>query len=162
LRVIEIETAIENLITSHRNGNNFYNEPSFARQLQRLLGDSSKVPKAINKKYILTIVEVFLTNAHGVANNAEPIYKELISTFDSNQANIAVLSFNDDTIANKLQFFLCQSKFRELIQLLNSSITSPPVKELIQKIETFPGRLDYLKNDKLIKISVESLKVLLA
>jgi len=102
LRVIEIETAIENLITSHRNGNNFYNEPSFARQLQRLLGDSSKVPKAINKKYILTIVEVFLTNAHGVANNAEPIYKELISTFDSNQANIAVLSFNDDTIANKL------------------------------------------------------------
>jgi hypothetical protein len=161
LRIVEIETAIDNLLTAHRNGNNFYNEPSFAKQLQRLIGDSSKVPRLINKKYVLTIAEVFLTNAYGVARNAEPIYRELISTFNSNQANIAVLSFNNDAIASKLQFPLCQSKFRELIQLINPSITSPPVRELIQKIEKFPGRLDLLRNDKLIKTDVESLRVLL-
>ncbi len=162
LRVVEIETAIDNLLTSHRNGNNFYNEPSFAKQLQRLIGDSPKVPKAITKKYILTVVDVYLTNGNGVAKNAEPIYEELISSFDSNQANIAVLSFNDPSITSKLQFTLCQNKFKRLIELLKPIITSPPVKELIERIEIFPGRLDNLKSEITIKNIVESLKILLA
>jgi hypothetical protein len=161
LRTIEIETAIDNLMTAHRNFNNFYNEPSFARQLQRIVGDSSKVPKTLNKKYIFAIIEAFLTNGNGVANGAEPIYRELFSSFDAQQANITVLSFNDDIIASRLQFKLCQDKFRELIQLIKPIVTSPPINDLIQKIELFPGRLDLLRNDKIIKTTLESLRVLL-
>lgn len=93
LRSTEIETAINNLLTAHRGLNNFYNEPPFARELSRLVGQPAKVPEQINNKYVLALVEVFLTNGNGVAWNAEPIYFELIRQFDSKQALIAVLSF---------------------------------------------------------------------
>jgi hypothetical protein len=135
LRVVEIETALNNLGTAHRGFNNFYNEPTFASQLQRMVGTPPKVPKIITKKYVLTLVEVFLTNGNGVTSYADPIYRELLSQLDSHQANIAVLSFNTTEISSKLQHSLCDRHFRELIQIVKPIVTSPPVKELIDKID---------------------------
>jgi len=161
LRIIEIEAAIDNLGSAHRAFNNFYNEPTFAKQLYRIVGETPKVPKALNRKYVYTLVETFLTNGNGVAGAAEPIYIELLSKLNSFQANVAILSFNDTQISSKLQFSLCQSKFRELIDLIKPIVTTPAIKDLIEKIDKFTGRLDNLKNDKLIKTSVDSLKVLI-
>lgn len=161
LRGVEIENAIDNLLTSHRGFNNFYNEPSFAKQLQRIVGTPPKIPKSINKKYVLSLVDVFLTNGNGVATSAQPIYKELLSNLDSHQANIAILSFNDIKISSKLQFSLCQRKFRELIEIVKPIVTAPAVKDLIIKMEAYKGPLDSMKNDKTIKPTVESLRVLL-
>lgn len=161
LRAIEIETAIENLLSAHRGFNNFYNEPSFARQLQRIVGEPLKVPKAVNKQFVLAIVETFLTNGNGVAGGANPIYEEILSNLDSHQANIAALSFSDTKISSRLQFPLCQRKFKEMIEIVKPSITSPPVKDLIQKIEDFKGNPSRLMNDKTIRTSFESLKTLL-
>lgn len=161
LRMVEIEAAINNLLTAHRGINNFYNEPSFASQLQRIVGDPPKLPKQVSKKYVLALVETYITNGNGVTRAAQPIYADLLRKLDSHQANIAVLSFNDAKISDKLQFSLCQSKFKELIEIVKPIVTSPPVKELIEKIEKFPSRLDNLKNDKTIKTAVNSLRVLL-
>ena len=161
LRGVEIETAINNLLSAHRGMNNFYNEPSFATQLQRIVGNPPKLPKQISKKYVLALVEVYITNGNGVTRAAQPIYSDLLIKLDSHQANIAVLSFNDSRISDRLQFSLCQTKFKALIELVKPIITSPPVKELIEKIEKFTGRLDNLKNDKAIKTSVDSLRILL-
>jgi len=161
LRAIEIETAIENLLNAHRNFNNFYNEPSFARQLKRIVGEPLKVPKAINKRFVMAIVEVFLTNGNGVATSANTIYEDILSNLDSHQANIAALSFSDTKISSRLQFGLCQRKFKELLTIVKPSITSPPVNDLIQKIEDFKGNPSRLMYDKTIKTSLESLKTLL-
>jgi hypothetical protein len=161
LRVVEIETAIDNLASSHRGFNNFYNEPTFARQLYRIVGDPPKLPKALNRKYVYTIVETFLTNGNGVAGYAEPIYIELLSKLNSLQANIAILSFNDTTISSKLQHSLCAKKFRELIEILKPIITTPAIKDIVEKIDKYTGRLENLKHDKPIKTSVDSLKILL-
>lgn len=161
LRVVEIEAAINNLLSAHRGFNNFYNEPSFAKQLQRILGEPPKVPKALNKKYVLAIVEAFLTNGNGVAIGADPIYKELLSQLDAHQANIAVLSFTDVAISSRLQFSLGQQKFRDLLQIVKPIVTSPPIKEIMEKIENFKGRPENLRHDKGISTLVESLKVLL-
>lgn len=161
LRIVEIEAAIDNLATSHRGFNNFYNEPTFARQLYRMVGDPPKVPKALNKKYVYTIVETFLTNGNGVASFAQQTYVEMLSKLNSHQANIAVLSFNDTQISSKLQHSLCAKKFRELIEILKPIITTPAIKDLIEKIDKYTGRLENLKHDKLIKTSVDSLKILL-
>ncbi len=161
LRIVEIDAAIDNLATSHRGFNNFYNEPTFARQLYRMVGDPPKIPKALNKKYVYTIVETFLTNGNGVASFAQQTYIEMLSKLNSHQANIAVLSFNDTQISSKLQHSLCQTKFRELIEILKPIVTTPAIKDLINKIDKFTGRLENLKHDKLIKTSVDSLKILL-
>ncbi len=156
-RVIEIEDAVENLLLAHRELNNFYNEPPFAQALQRIIGEAGKVPSRVNKKYVLAIVEVFLTNGNGVAWNAEPIYLSLIRLFDSNQALVAILSFSEDTIASKLQFPLCQRKYRELLQMLKIIISRPALKELIEDIENFNGPLDRLKDVSQFKQKVGNL-----
>ena len=161
LRLVEIETAIDNLISAHRGFNNFYNEPSFARQLNRIVGDPPKVPKALYRKYVYALVNTYLTNGNGVAIYAESIYKDLISKFNSSQANIAILAFNDSQISSKLQFKVCKDKYRELIAILKPMVTLPAIKELIKKLENYRGPLHDMKNDKLIKTSVNALKILL-
>jgi hypothetical protein len=161
LRALEIDTALDNLLSAHRGTNNFYNEPSFARQLSRIVGEPLKVPKAVNKKFVMCLVEVFLTNGNGVASSANPIYEQLLSNLDSHQANIAALSFSDDHISSRLQHSLCQRKYNELLEIVKPSITSPPVKDLIIKIEEFKGKPSQLMNNKTIKTSLESLITLL-
>ena len=110
IRAAEIQIAIENLLSAHRGVNNFYNEPPFALQLKRLLGEAGKVPSAINNEYVLCLVEVFLTNGNGRAWNAEIIYQGLLEQFDPEQALIAILSFNSINISNRLQHSLCQKQ----------------------------------------------------
>lgn len=161
LRIVEIETAIDNLASAHRGFNNFYNEPSFARQLQRIVGTPPRVPKSLDKKYTLTLVDVFLTNGNGVAHAADSIYEILLSNLSSHQANIAALSFTNIQITSKLQFNICQRKFKEMLSIVEPIITSPPIKDLIKDVYAYKGRLDGLKNDKTIYRHIESLRILL-
>jgi hypothetical protein len=162
LRAAEIETALDDLLSAHRGVNNYYSEPPLARELSRLVGDSSKIPEQVNKKYVLTLVEVFLTNGNGVAWNAEPIYLELIKQFDSNQALIAILSFDNKVISSSLQFSLCQRKFKELLEILKVKITSSPVLELIDEIQSFNAPLDKIKGDTRFKRKVETLQKIIS
>jgi hypothetical protein len=139
LRSIEIKNAVENLLNAHRGFNNFYNEPPFASALQRLAGEVGTIPPQVNHVYVLGLVEVFLTNGHGVAIHAQSIYRALIDLFDSRQALIAILSFCDINIASKLQFKLCQEKYLELVQMMKIKISANAVKELINEIEHYNG-----------------------
>lgn len=162
LRAIEIDNTLDNLLSAHRGFNNFYNEPAFARQLQRIIGQPIKIPKTVEKKFIIAIVETFLTNGNGIAVSANEIYKDILSNLDSHQANIAVLSFTDTRISSRLQFSLSQRKFNELVEIVKPSITSPPVNDLINYIQNdYKGKLQFLINDKTVKTSVDSLKTLL-
>lgn len=146
LRAAEIETALDNLLAAHRAWGNFYDEPPFARQLQRLIGNNGKLPSSIEKKYILSLVEVFLTNGNGVARNAQPVYLSLLNLFDSKQAFVAILSVFDDFISSKLQFAICRNKYRELLELMKIKISMPALKELIDDIENTNEPIEDLKN----------------
>lgn len=162
LRAIEIDNTIDNLLSAHRGFNNFYNEPAFARQLLRIIGQPMKIPKSVEKKFVMAIVETFLTNGNGVAVSANEIYTEILSNLDSHQANIAALSFSDSKISSRLQFSLCERKFKELIEIVKPSITSPPVNDLVKYItEEHKGKSSNLMLDKTVKTSVDNLKTLL-
>lgn len=162
IRAAEIQAAIENLLSSHRGVNNFYNEPPFARQLQRLVGETGKVPLEINNEYVLCLVEVFLTNGNGVAWNAESIYTSMFDQFTPDQALIAILSFSDLNISSRLQHSLCQQKFRSLMEIMKNKVSMPAVKELIDAIEKYKSFLDKMKDDSEIKRKVTALKKIIA
>jgi len=151
LRATEIKIAIDNLLSAHRQINNFYNEPPFVRELQRLVGDAGNVPRQVYKPYVLGLVEVFLTNGNGVAFYAEPVYEKLLDLFDQRQALIAICSFIDTNIASRLQFPLCQDKFRQLLDMMKSKVSAPVIQELISKLQEFKGPLDKVKGDSSIK-----------
>lgn len=159
LRAVEIQTAVENLLSAHRAPmNNFYSEPPFARQLQRLIGENNRVPRQANKQYVLGLIEVFLTNGNGVAWNAGPIYLELINQFDSDQALLAILSFTNSIIASRLQFALCQKKYRQLLELMKDKVSAAAVKEIIEDIQEYEGPLDRMRDDSRIKRKVDNLQ----
>lgn len=161
LRAAEIDTAIDHLLQVHGDWNNFHNEPPFAKVLKQLIGESGQVPVQISNKYVLALVEVYLTNGNGVATNAELIYSDLIDRFDSTQALIAILSFNNTRIATKLQHKLCQNKYRQLVGMMKVKVSAPPVKELIDEIEKYRGPLDKMKSQSNFKSKVENLQKIL-
>lgn len=135
LKIVEIDAAIKNLLQAHRGPvNNFYHEPAFARALNELIGTTGFNTEKLNRTYVVGLVEVFLTNANGVAWNAEPIYIELIKKFNSTQALHAILSFKDQKIASKLQFPLCKTKYLEMLDILEIKVTSQPLIDLIKEI----------------------------
>lgn len=162
LRATEIKIAIENLLIAHREINNFHNEPPMARELIRLVGNDGKVPKQVSRDYVLSLVEVFLTNGNGVSWYAEPIYKELLTLFDQSQALIAISSFTKDNIASRLQFTLCGDKYRELLSLMKDNVSAPAIKDFINKLEEFTGPLDKMKDDSAIKREIASLRKILS
>ncbi len=124
LRAAELDMAIDNLLAAHNSWSNFANEPPFARQLQRLVG-TVDVPAQIREKYVLSVIDVFLTNGNGVCWTGDEIYKALIQQFDSTQALVGVLSFRDPRIASKLQFIVPRKKFIELLGLLEQRTFLP-------------------------------------
>lgn len=161
LKIAEIDTAINNLLQAHRNIDNFYHEPPFARALRNLISNTGSIPKQLRKTYVFALVEVFLTNGSGVAWNAEPIYIDLIKRFDSFQAMIAILSFKDQRIASMLQLKLCETKFRALLQILKVKVTSNILKDLILDIEELGGSMDMLRTDpKITKKAKDLLKII--
>jgi hypothetical protein len=146
-----IKLSLENLMTAHASFNNFYSEPSFARQLRAVVGDHGTIPPQMNFQYVKTIVSVFLTNGSGESWTANPIYTELIKNFDEKQSFIALISFTDESIKSKLQFPLCQNKFAEMLGYIESNITSKGTLDLLGEIRDKVESLHQIpNNDKLI------------
>ncbi len=160
IRASEIKTALDNLSAAHHSSmNNFHKEPPFARQLQRLVG-SHGVPKQVNSDFVSTIVDAYLTNGLGECWDANPIYISLIRSFNQQQAITALFTFMSDGISSKLQFPTCQAKYRELVEMVRTMITTPAVQEFIQAIDKYKGPLYTMKNDTDIKKRVDVLRVL--
>jgi hypothetical protein len=161
LRAAEIDTALQDLLTAHRGFNNFYNEPPFARRLAALMKPPAKLPHVVAEDYVLGLVEAFLTNGNGVAWAADPIYSTLLSQLDEGQALVALLSFQSTAISSRLQFQLCQQKFRELLAIVRKIVTAPAITDLIDAIEKFSGPLHQLAIDSRIKGKVQQIKTIL-
>jgi len=148
-------------LNAHRGNNNFYNEPLFARELKRIVSVPPKIPKGINKQYVLVLVEVYLSNGNGIAWDAEPIYKELIEHFDSRQATIALLSFTTDQISSSLQIGLCKQKYIELLNYLRPKITNASTVELLDFVLEFKGSYSEMRNDSRVKRVLKNLEILI-
>jgi hypothetical protein len=158
-RILEIDETLNNLKRVHDATNNFYNEPSYARILDKLV--TSPVPKGIERKYVLNLIYVAVTNGNGVTWEAEPIYFKLIQNFTAEQVSIALLSFRNSRISTKLAYSLCQKKFLEILDLLEPKIVLEQEKELLSEIKKFSASLSKLKNDtKIEKLSNGLIKLL--
>ncbi|OLZ72608.1 hypothetical protein AVW11_04150 [Streptomyces amritsarensis] len=133
-REVEVNQALEELVQVHNEWNNFYNERPVARRLSDLVGQLGVVPKALTQKYVLNIVDVFLTNGHGIALAADPIYRDLIGKFDPEQASIALRSFTDSVISSKLQQEIPRQQWAVLLTIIEDKLTARPERELLDAI----------------------------
>lgn len=154
--VAEFNEALINLKNSHRNLNNFYNEPPFADQLKSIVGSSKNIPKSIEKNYVNTVVEVFLTNGNGTVYSADPIYRRLINQFDERQSMLALLSYTSEAISSKLQFSLPKEKFKELVRLILPNLTRSPAIDFANYLLSEKVPLDKIASDSDIQRRLEN------
>jgi hypothetical protein len=154
-RAWEIDSALDELIDAHNNWNNFHTEPSIARRLQELVGRYGDIPEGLNRKYVLGVIEVFLTNGNGIAKFADPIYQDLIRTFDPQQASLSLRSFTDTAIATKLQWPLPQGKWAELLELIGSKLTGRNDRELFDAVKALAAKPQLLARDAGIKAQLK-------
>jgi hypothetical protein len=159
VRGYEIKITINQLLSMHRGANNFYNEPEFARQVERLVG-KRKVPTKIDRDYVLGIVDVFLTNGNGVCWAGNEIYTRLINKFTESQTFIAATSFNEERISNKLSRPLCADKFREMLTIIAMNASSQPLIEFVDYLQKYKGGFENLSKDSSTKRKVSSLRLL--
>lgn len=160
IRTTELDTVINQLYEAHNSSlNNFYKEPTFAYQLERLVGNN-RIPKQLDNKYVYTLVDAFITNGNGICYDAEPIYIKLLKQFNQEQVTIAVFLFMNEHISSMLQFSLCEQKYRELIEIMEEKNTSPAVSEVIELIKEFRG-LSNMRKDAMIKQKMVSYKTLI-
>lgn len=160
IRTTELDTVLNQLYEAHNSPiNNFYKEPTFALQLERLVG-KNKIPSQLNNKFVSVLVDAFITNGNGVCFDADPIYLRLISQFSQEQLTIGVFLFMNEHISSMLQFPLCERKYREMIEYLKQKNTSPAVGEIIEMIQNFRG-LGNMRKDTMIKQKMASYKTLI-
>jgi hypothetical protein len=102
-----------------------------------------------------TIVYTFLTNGHGVAQSADPIYRRLIAGFTTSQAKLAVLAFRNTAIAGRLQLRLPQSQYLELLEMLRPKMVQQAWLELVDKLAAHPSP-GAMRNDSEVKRLVQN------
>ncbi|MFD5782643.1 hypothetical protein [Streptomyces sp. NPDC126933] len=154
-RAWEIDGALDELVDAHNGWSNFYTEPPIARRLQELVGQHGDVPEGLNRKYVLGVVEAFLTNGNGVAINADPIYRDLIARFSPQQASLGLRSFTDTAIASKLQQKLPREQWTALLGLIENKLTGRNDRDLIDAIRGFAGQPHQLSKDAEIKVQLK-------
>ncbi|MFL2071146.1 hypothetical protein ACEN32_02415 [Marinilactibacillus psychrotolerans] len=136
-KVSEISNILADLRSANRNNGNFYTEPPLAKQLKQFILNFEDVPEEIEKEYIHTLVSCYITNSNGIAWNAEPDYEILISKLSSEQANIALLSFVDNTVQKRLYYKMCSNKFLDMLNLIENKVILPKYKELLTYLKQF-------------------------
>jgi hypothetical protein len=147
IRSAEIDNALDELLAAHRGFNNFYIEPSFATRLESLIGIKGQIPAPIAGRYIEVLVEVFLTNTHGVCFAADVVYNRLLAALDATQALLAILSFRKTHISSKLQFPLPKQKYRELLVLAKGKVTSPQGLDVLAIIDAYKPPLEHMRTE---------------
>ena len=147
-RAIDVLAILDELSNAHSGFNNFYNEVLPARRLASIIGNPPNIPKGAEKKYIYTLVNTFLTNGNGIANSADIIYVELINGLKPRQAIYALGLIFDDVISSKLRVRLCESKYRQLIEILAPKISTHAAKQLLSEMASEGSKLSDFKNNK--------------
>lgn len=154
-RAWDLDGALDDLLDAHNLWSNFYTEPPIARRLQELVGQHGDVPEGLSRKYVLAIIEAFLTNGHGIAINADPVNRDLIARFNPQQASLALGAFTDPAIISKLQQKLPQQQWSELIALIENKLTGRRDRDLLDTVEKYAGKPHQLAKDPEIKLQLK-------
>lgn len=158
IRVTNLSNILDALLEAHHGLNNFYNEPSPARALEAFVGERGNVPDAVAARYATVLVEVFLSNGHGVVHGADPIYRRLLERLDSPSAGLALRSIRNPDISSKLRYPMVQVKWEELLLILSPKLTRRHDRELLNVIQEFDGPLDRLLIAKSVQVLLRPLR----
>lgn len=134
LKDAELKNELDNLKYAHNSYNNFYLESQYIKQINNLI-TKRKISKNIENDLILTVLDAFLTNTHGISWEADDYYKEVINKFNDRQFIKGIACFTHEKIKNKLNHRLCQKKYLEYLAIVKENVTIPSLIDIVEDIE---------------------------
>lgn len=149
VRAAEIDEALDALDVAHNGFDNFYTEPPLARQLKTLIGKQG-APVGVRKKFVMTLVDVFLGRRTGISWAADGVYRELIGAFNPAEARLALTAHMSVEISTKLQYDKPRSQYNELLGILEPKLTDRASRSLFDAIRAFTGPRDAMSKDTTI------------
>lgn len=148
---VKLNQALDLLEIVHNGMNNFYLEPTPAKQLKSLVGSDGYIPDAVLNKYLSVLLECFLGNPYGVSDAAEPYYLDLLQLLSSAGAGKMLRLILSSDYSAVLQSNSGQVQYNKLLNIIQPKLTRPKDKDLITAIRRFAGKPDALWKDSAIK-----------
>jgi hypothetical protein len=128
----EIEAAVGDLSRAHSGFNNFYNEPSYARALLKLIPDNGRVPVSVEYEYVKVLLLCRIGNGHGISEAGRPHYDELINRWSERHVIAMIRLLADDReVESRLQFQMCRTNLKQLAEELAARISSSSVRRAL-------------------------------
>ena len=117
-----ITTASKNLLRVHNNWDNFYNEPPFATNLEKLTREIA-IPESAKATFVEAVVTCGVGNIYGISKAAMPSYRSMVRSFSPGEIKIMLeLPQNSNSVAGRIKNSVdCQKRYKVLVQLLDKS-----------------------------------------
>ena len=115
-----VKNACKNLLNSHLEFNNFYNEPPFARRLLEI-SESLKIPDTVKEEYVFTVLMGYVGNPYGVSNAAIAPYEEMIINFSPKEIDCLInLTKNKSLFSEKIKNYnCCRARYKLALELID-------------------------------------------
>lgn len=134
---IEIERALDSLMSSHLGFNNFYNEVPNARVLATMIPQNGVLPKQVVSKYVNVLTHCFIGNGHGVSSGAYQTYSSLISLWTDAEMEKFIKLPLDPIFSSTLRKMSCAQNFKNLASSLHGRASGEGLKEALVYIANF-------------------------
>lgn len=135
--VSELIDLLNQLRSVHFSMNNFYNEYSYARDIEKLIPKTG-IPASARKLLVKTICLCYAGNGNGyhegVDENAVVIYERIIEKFNNEEIKNLILLFSDSEFTVEFYKSKPDRRIRNLCQNLISKTTNEDLKTGLQII----------------------------
>lgn len=115
---VEMAERITALYNAHSAYNNFYNEPPHAKSLLAYVPTTGRIPEAIRRHYVKTLVMAKIGNGYGVSGMAIPNYDAMIDRFTEEEFKELVKLPTDREFSARLFLRSCAPNYRAVVQSL--------------------------------------------
>ena len=156
---LELNKALDALLTAHNGWHNFYNEPIPAELVKSRVPENGKIPKSSIRKYVIVLTICRIGNEYGVSNSAQEIYDELIGNWSNDEARNLITLLNEDyKLQSKLQFSSCQNNLQQIIEVISENVTDKLIQDMFDFIKKFPkDKLDSIHKDRRFKEKISNI-----
>ena len=134
-KTAEMSYYIDSLYNAHFGFDNFSNEYSFSKSIERYIPDTGKIPNAIRQKYVKVILLCRMGNYFGVSYISKPIYNRLIDKFTDCEISTMFSLLSDSDIKMQLQYPNCRKEMKEIISMLKDRTGNNVLLQLFEIIE---------------------------
>jgi len=121
---VEMAEKVTALYNAHTAFNNFYNEPAHAKNLLAYVPATGRIPEAVRRNYVKTLVMAKIGNGYGVSGMAIPHYDEMTGRFTEEEFKELVKLPTDREFSARLSLHSCASNFRTIVQTLLTLTTN--------------------------------------